>query len=113
MTHIIYSHAAGVHASCPIELSPPSVVVRYGDSVSINCSTSESLFEGMGWEATEGGRSLEKVNHMAWTVEKLTDWTIAPSCYINPSKDSTFEQCLLNPKVVLYSKSCLFGTESE
>ena len=111
--HIRFSHAAGVHASCPIELSPSSVVVRYGDSVSINCSASESPFEGIGWEATVGGKNPENVTHVAWTVEKLTDWTIAPICFINPSKDSTFEQCEQSPKVVVYSKSCLFGTEPE
>ena len=102
------SHAAGVFTSCPIELSPPSVVVRYGDSVSVNCSTSTSLFDGIGWEASQGGKSVKNVTHMAWTVEKLTEWTISPSCYINPFPENSFPQCFKNPKVVLYSKSCSF-----
>ncbi|XP_034075869.1 hemicentin-1-like [Gymnodraco acuticeps] len=100
---LLSATAAGVFTSCPIELSPPSVVVRYGDSVSVNCSTSESLFDGIGWEASQGGKSLESVTHMAWTVEKLTEWTISPSCYINPFPESSFQQCLKNPKVVLYT----------
>ncbi|KAF1379666.1 hypothetical protein PFLUV_G00178390 [Perca fluviatilis] len=95
--------ATGVHASCPIELSPPSVVVRYGDSVSINCSTSESLFEGMGWEATQGGTGLTTATHLVWTVENLTEWTISPLCFINPLGNSQFLQCSKNPKVVLYT----------
>ncbi|KAK1877054.1 Hemicentin-1 [Dissostichus eleginoides] len=95
--------ATGVFTSCPIELSPPSVVVRYGDSVSINCSTSVSLFDGIGWEASQGGKGLDNVTHMAWTVEKLTEWTISPSCYIYPFPGSSFEQCIKNPKVVLYT----------
>lgn len=107
------SQAAGVFTSCPIELSPPSVVVRYGDSVSVNCSTSESLFDGIGWEASQGGKSLESVTHMAWTVEKLTEWTISPSCYISPSPESSYLQCFKHPKVVLYSKSCSFWGKSE
>lgn len=98
----------GVYASCPIELSPPSVVVKYGDPVSVNCSTSESLFEGIGWEATQGGTGLEQVNHLTWAVKSLTDWSISPSCYISPSQDSQFTQCSMVSKVVLYSKSCLF-----
>ncbi|XP_049416447.1 hemicentin-1-like [Epinephelus fuscoguttatus] len=93
----------GAHASCPIELSPPSVVVKYGDSVSINCSTSEVLFQGMGWEATEGGKSLEKVNHVVWTVANLKEWGVSPLCFINPIRESHFNQCLESPKVVLYT----------
>lgn len=103
ITHVyLHCHAVGVHASCPIELSPPSVVVRYGDPVSVNCSTSEIQHGGMGWEATQGGRSLEyNVQHLTWTVENLTDWPISPSCFLNMPN----EQCSRKPKVVLYSKS--------
>uniref|UniRef100_A0AAZ3PQ61 Ig-like domain-containing protein n=2 Tax=Oncorhynchus tshawytscha TaxID=74940 RepID=A0AAZ3PQ61_ONCTS len=68
----------------PLELNPPRVVVRYRDSVSVNCSTSSTDHDGMGWEATFGGKSLEQdVNVVTWTVENLTDWTIEPKCYIN------------------------------
>ncbi|TKS92109.1 Hemicentin-2 [Collichthys lucidus] len=91
-------------ASCPIELNPPIVVLRYGQSVSINCSTSESESDGMGWEATQGGKSLQPVKHLTWTVEALTDWNISPVCYLNLPPDSQFgEQCSANPKVVLYT----------
>ncbi|XP_044038551.1 hemicentin-2-like [Siniperca chuatsi] len=99
----VHSHTVGVHASCPIELSSASVVVRYGDPVSVNCSTSESLFEGMGWEAPQGGTGIEKVNHLSWTVPRLTEWDISPSCYINPSPINTFKQCFLSLKVILYT----------
>ncbi|XP_031168179.1 hemicentin-2-like isoform X2 [Sander lucioperca] len=94
--------ATGVHASCPIELSPPSVVVRYGDSVSVNCSTLESP-EGMGWEATQGGISVMKATHLVWTVENLTEWTVFPSCFINILQNSQFQQCSKNLTVVLYT----------
>nr|XP_020496609.1 uncharacterized protein LOC109989268 [Labrus bergylta] len=94
---------AGGHASCPIELSPPSVVVRYGDPVSINCSTSETLFEGIGWEATEGAKPLQNVSHLTWTVDKLTDWSFSTSCYFNYHENSSSTQCLITPDVVLYT----------
>ncbi|XP_070957927.1 intercellular adhesion molecule 2-like [Oncorhynchus clarkii lewisi] len=71
------------HASFPLELNPPRVVVRYGDSVSVNCSTSSTDHEGMGWEATFGGSGFEQdVNVVTWTVDNLTDWTIEPKCHI-------------------------------
>uniref|UniRef100_A0A3Q3G8M9 Ig-like domain-containing protein n=1 Tax=Labrus bergylta TaxID=56723 RepID=A0A3Q3G8M9_9LABR len=101
------------HASCPIELSPPSVVVRYGDPVSINCSTSETLFEGIGWEATEGAKPLQNVSHLTWTVDKLTDWSFSTSCYFNYHENSSSTQCLITPDVVLYSKFSFFSNSDE
>ncbi|XP_069381356.1 hemicentin-1 [Paralichthys olivaceus] len=90
--------ATGVQATCPIELSPPAVVVRYGDPVSVNCSTSETQIKGMGWEATQGGKSLAPVNHLNWNVENLTDWNISPMCFLNMAVG----QCSRELKVVIY-----------
>lgn len=104
--------SVGVHTSCPIELSPLSVVVRYGDPVAINCSTQEVELEGIGWEASQGGQPLQSATHLTWTVENLTEWTISPLCFINPTQDSKFEQCMRSPNVVIYSKlACLARTD--
>ncbi|XP_060945577.1 hemicentin-1-like [Limanda limanda] len=92
--------ATGVQATCPVELSPPRVVVRYGDPVSVNCSTTVGQHHGMGWEAKQGGRSLEMVKHLTWTVENLTEWNIAPKCYINRQNDP---QCYTKLNIVLYT----------
>nr|XP_046158733.1 intercellular adhesion molecule 1-like isoform X3 [Oncorhynchus gorbuscha] len=87
------------HASCPVELNPPRVVVRYGDSVSVNCTTSTDP-EGMGWEVTFGGIGLqENVSFVTWTVGSLMDWTIEPKCYINLQNES---QCTEILPVILY-----------
>lgn len=101
----MFIHSVGVHASCPIELSVSRVVVKLGDPVTINCSTSEKEFEGIGWEATIGGISLRKSNHLTWTVKNLDRWDDSPTCYFNPSSDSTLKQCEVTPDLVLYSKS--------
>uniref|UniRef100_A0A3B4VF01 Ig-like domain-containing protein n=1 Tax=Seriola dumerili TaxID=41447 RepID=A0A3B4VF01_SERDU len=69
-----------------------NVVVRYGDPVSVNCSTSETVFEGMGWEATEGGLSPEKVNHSTWSVKNLINWDIFAKCFLNPLPETFPEQ---------------------
>ena len=95
----------GIHASdasCPIDLSPPSVVVKYGASVSVNCTTTTSeTHEGMGWEATNGGTDqMEDVTLVVWNVANLTDWDPSPICYINIGK-----QCEKTLPVVVYSKS--------
>nr|XP_004552193.1 hemicentin-1 isoform X1 [Maylandia zebra] len=89
--------AAGVGASCPIELSPSSVVVRYGDPVSVNCTATVS-HDGMGWEASVGGIGITEVNHLPWNVESLTVWGISALCFIN-----TNEQCQKNLNIVVYT----------
>ncbi|XP_055753438.1 vascular cell adhesion protein 1-like [Salvelinus fontinalis] len=89
---LLWMAGGPTHASFPLELNPPTVVVRYGDSVSVNCNTSSTDHEGMGWEATFGGTGLEQdVNVVTWTVDDLTDWTIEPKCYItlNDGKQSS------------------------
>ncbi|XP_071241863.1 vascular cell adhesion protein 1 isoform X2 [Salvelinus alpinus] len=84
----------------PLELNPPRVVVRYGDSVSVNCSTSFTDHEGMGWEATLGGTGFEQhVNVVTWTVDNLTDWTIEPKCYITLNDGNQSSKVL---PVILY-----------
>lgn len=96
--------STGGRALCPIELSPPSVVVRYGDSVSINCSALTNQTSGISWESTEGGTGLKIASPLTWTVERLTDWNVDLFCSIYPSKDANFKQCTAHPTVVLYSE---------
>lgn len=80
-------------------LSHPKVVVRYGASVSVNCSTPLADHDGMGWEATSGSVGLTTdVNYVTWTVDSLTDWTIQPMCYINANE----VQHIVILQVVLY-----------
>ncbi|XP_069571703.1 hemicentin-2 [Brachyistius frenatus] len=91
--------ATGVHGSCPIELSPPRVVVKYGGRVSVNCTTSESQYRGIGWEASQNGTGVQQVNPLPWTVESLTDWDITTFCFLNLHPK---EQCLKTLDIVLY-----------
>uniref|UniRef100_G3PKP9 Ig-like domain-containing protein n=3 Tax=Gasterosteus aculeatus TaxID=69293 RepID=G3PKP9_GASAC len=92
-------------ASCPIELSPPSVVVRYGDPVSINCSTSDGHSAEMGWEATVGSTIIQNVPHVAWTVERLiqTDYDVTSICFYNPPSGASSDQCSKTSTVVVYT----------
>ncbi|KAL0992906.1 hypothetical protein UPYG_G00100800 [Umbra pygmaea] len=78
-----------------LELDPPRAVVRYGDSVSVNCSTSATDPEGMGWEATIGGVGFEEfVTSIIWTVAKLTDWTVETKCYVTLSNGTQPKEVL-------------------
>lgn len=81
-----------------LELSHPKVVVRFGASVSVNCSTPLADHDGLGWEATSGSVDLTTgVNYITWTVASLRDWTVQPICYINTNEgqNTTMLQVLL------------------
>ncbi|NP_001108576.1 uncharacterized protein LOC100141487 precursor [Danio rerio] len=87
----------GTLAKCPLQITPQSVVVKYGDPVSVNCSTSVTHM-GMGWESTVGGVPLSTASLITWRVSELTDWEIQPPfCYINYGK-----QCEVALPVTVY-----------
>uniref|UniRef100_A0A8C1R004 Vascular cell adhesion protein 1-like n=1 Tax=Cyprinus carpio TaxID=7962 RepID=A0A8C1R004_CYPCA len=77
------SLVTGAQSESLLQLDPQRVVVRYGDSVEVNCSTSV-LHKGMGWEASQGGVSMTRNQSLiTWRVSELTEWDIKPVCYIN------------------------------
>ncbi|KAJ7992519.1 hypothetical protein DPEC_G00279520 [Dallia pectoralis] len=100
LTLVVWMLSGGpTNASSHIEFNPPSVVVKYGDPVSVLCSTSHPKPDGMGWESTIGGVSFQPdVSSVTWTVDKLEDWTIEPMCY-HSTVDGQFTKTL---QVIVY-----------
>uniref|UniRef100_A0A9J8A541 Ig-like domain-containing protein n=1 Tax=Cyprinus carpio carpio TaxID=630221 RepID=A0A9J8A541_CYPCA len=93
------SLVTGAQAECPLQLNPQRVVVRYGDSVEVNCNTSVP-HKGMGWEADEGRVSKnQSQNLITWRVSNLTEWDIKPICFINPNDR---RQCQVELPVTVY-----------
>lgn len=89
---------ASTQGGCPLTLTPAEVVVRFGDPVSVNCSTSATDVWKMGWEAVIGGMGSENVSTITWAVEKLEEWTIEPKCFVT----LTDNQCNRIAAVTLY-----------
>ncbi|XDV12641.1 hypothetical protein PO909_001248 [Leuciscus waleckii] len=89
----------GSHADdeCPVQLNPQSVVVKYGGSVSVDCSTSVP-HKGMGWVSSEGGVPLTRDSLITWRVPELREWDIEPACFINYNKT----QCTVYLPVTIY-----------
>uniref|UniRef100_A0A8C7JVA7 Hsp90 co-chaperone Cdc37-like n=1 Tax=Oncorhynchus kisutch TaxID=8019 RepID=A0A8C7JVA7_ONCKI len=67
-------------AECLV-VSPASLVVKYGDPASSNCSSDTPV--EMGWEATQGGVGLtdNKVKILNWKADGVTDWDNNPTCF--------------------------------
>lgn len=83
---------------CPLTMMPAEIVVKFGDPVSINCSTSATDFDILGWEATSGGKTTE-TSFLTLEVDKLEVWNTAPKCYITDSS-----QCFLTANITVYSE---------
>ncbi|XP_042361779.1 intercellular adhesion molecule 5 [Plectropomus leopardus] len=85
--------------ACPLILTPAEIVVRFGDSASINCNTTQPDFVGMGWEATLGSTAFLRQPTVLWTVDKLEDWTMYVTCYVFLRGGF---QCNVRPNITLY-----------
>uniref|UniRef100_A0A668TII2 Ig-like domain-containing protein n=1 Tax=Oreochromis aureus TaxID=47969 RepID=A0A668TII2_OREAU len=83
----------------PFTLTPSEMVVRFGDPVSINCSTSATDVEGMGWEAPFGGTGFKPPPVVTWRVEKLEEWAPSPFCYVTLVDG---EQYTAKPDITVY-----------
>ncbi|KAM8824676.1 vascular cell adhesion protein 1-like isoform 3-T3 [Synchiropus picturatus] len=92
-------------ASCPITLDPPTVVVKYGAPAKIICFATDSDYVQIGWEAPVGGTSPHPISstpNLEWFVPNVTEWRLAPECYINPPRGSPKKQCSKKARVVVY-----------
>ncbi|XP_054892048.1 hemicentin-2-like [Poeciliopsis prolifica] len=90
----------GEDASCPIELIPPRVVVKYGDPIDVICRTSAEEVEGLGWEASQGGTGLlADQRDVTLTVQSVTQWDNSPMCFINTAQN----QCTTRLELVIYT----------
>lgn len=79
---------------------PAEVLVRFGDPVSVNCSTSATDALGISWEAAFGETGYEMHSTVTWTVDRLTEWNIEAKCYMNLRGI----RCFKMPNITLYSK---------
>ncbi|XP_034566554.1 intercellular adhesion molecule 5 [Notolabrus celidotus] len=84
---------------CPLSLTPPEIVVKYGDPASVNCTTSAPDAYLIGWEAAFGGTGVEQPPSVTWRVEKLEHWIVEPKCFLTMKNN---EQCTVMPSVTLY-----------
>lgn len=88
-----------IQRDCPLSLTPPELVVRYGDPALVTCNTSAPDVAGMGWEATVGGTGLEYSSNVTWMVENLENWNTEASCFINLNDGY---QCVVALPITLY-----------
>ncbi|KAL6102635.1 icam3 [Pungitius sinensis] len=86
-------------SSCPLQLSPPSPVVRFGDPFRVNCSSTAGQIESMGLESVYGSEKSEGVSSVAMEITSVRDWDMSVICYMNRPN---VPQCSTDLPVTVY-----------
>ncbi|XP_060798578.1 hemicentin-1-like isoform X2 [Neoarius graeffei] len=88
-----FQQMPGTCALHPLQLHPPSIVVKFGSPVSANCST-DAPSNSIGWEISQGQVTKVENKFATWTLQKLTHWDIKPMCYINLENGGQYDRNL-------------------
>ncbi|XP_061888407.1 intercellular adhesion molecule 3-like [Entelurus aequoreus] len=86
-------------ARCPLTMSPPTLVVRFGDPVRANCSLSRTGFSLLGWEVSLVAPEPTMEHFLVWSVDNMTEWSVSPVCYAVSNLEGS---CHLPLPVVVY-----------
>ncbi|XP_037328008.2 vascular cell adhesion protein 1-like [Pungitius pungitius] len=79
--------------------TPPSLVVRFGDSTSANCSVCEDACVRNQYDVESPvGRMTKIGSTVVWTVDALTEWSPSSLCYY--SNDAGQQCCTYLPVTV-------------
>ncbi|XP_053712468.1 intercellular adhesion molecule 4-like isoform X1 [Synchiropus splendidus] len=95
------SHGETTDPHCPLKVTPDSVVVRFGDPVTVNCSVSKRENVFLTWEIPQLGLNtgLTEEPFQIWMMENVTEWDIKPMCYVTSDLGG---HCYINLSVVVY-----------
>ncbi|XP_071399210.1 intercellular adhesion molecule 4-like isoform X1 [Centroberyx affinis] len=66
---------------CTLMISPSTLVVRFGDPVTANCSVPTMDFSFLGWEVELGAPPASMTRFLVWRVDNVTEWSMRPMCY--------------------------------
>lgn len=86
-------------AECPVILSPAEVVLRFGDPLSIICSTLAADVQ-VDFEVPFGMKQEDQPFSVTWDVEEVKEWVVQAQCF------ATLEgnQCAEMPHITVYSE---------
>ncbi|XP_051241509.1 intercellular adhesion molecule 4-like [Dicentrarchus labrax] len=76
-----FSGESEKEASCRLMISPSTLVVRFGDPFTANCSAQSINYGGLGWEISLETSGLSQDNFVILTVDNMTKWSITATCY--------------------------------
>ncbi|XP_071359586.1 vascular cell adhesion protein 1-like isoform X2 [Trachinotus anak] len=68
-------------AHCHLTISPSTLVVRFEDPATANCSVTEKAFSPIGWEGNLATPTATMDHFLVWSVDSMTEWNITAMCY--------------------------------
>ncbi|XP_018538007.1 intercellular adhesion molecule 3 [Lates calcarifer] len=88
-------------AHCPLKISPSTVVVRFEDPVTVNCSVPPTGLLALGWEVPNSMETplFTMGRFLVWSVDRMTEWNIKPKCYALVEQGG---QCHIELLVIVY-----------
>ncbi|MGH0129303.1 UNVERIFIED_CONTAM: hypothetical protein FKN15_001933 [Acipenser sinensis] len=98
-------------AVCDVNIDPSRVVVRFGDPVTLSCSTIREDVLAAGWESSVSPVNERDSKIAVWNVSSLTVWDAEPKCFINYMKEP--RQCVEKLDLVIYNKPSLLSAAEE
>ncbi|CAJ1053895.1 uncharacterized protein LOC117816131 [Xyrichtys novacula] len=80
-------------------MSPSTLVVRFGDPVTVNCSLRTLGFPLLGWEVSLASPAPTEGHFLVWSVDKMTEWSINPMCWALTDQGG---QCDINLPLIVF-----------
>uniref|UniRef100_A0A8C7XIA3 Ig-like domain-containing protein n=1 Tax=Oryzias sinensis TaxID=183150 RepID=A0A8C7XIA3_9TELE len=80
-------------------ITPPEMVVRYGDSVVLECSVDDPEVILVSWETDYGSRKEINTSTSTLTIKKVESWILQPICFAVSASGS---QCPWEPVITVY-----------
>uniref|UniRef100_A0A671TRT7 Hsp90 co-chaperone Cdc37-like n=1 Tax=Sparus aurata TaxID=8175 RepID=A0A671TRT7_SPAAU len=78
--------------------TPSSLMVKYGDPASVNCSVCQNCPSDFGFEIPVGTQRRHGTL-ISWTIDHLTEWGLFPMCYYAAAGD---HQCCSSLEITVY-----------
>ncbi|XP_029364797.1 hemicentin-1 isoform X2 [Echeneis naucrates] len=92
---VVITPADSPRNDCSLTLTPAKLVVKIEDPASVNCSTSNTDVDIIGWEVTQGGVTKANKSSVSWSVQKLNDFLpTPPKCYVTLGSGTQCEKSL-------------------
>lgn len=85
----------------PLTLDPPEVIIKYGEEVSVNCTSTAEEHEGMWWCNGVTCGDKEEDNTFILLSTLVSEWDVTPLCKIELN-DAL--ECSKQLEITVYSK---------